>query len=371
MKRRKPPKKWFYRAVKAVKRYMPDIKEPARFVSWLWYHRLKPATRRAAMAGPLKVDINIDSHNAGALAKQFQKFSEKCMGGKKIRGLKMAGNVYTAYDGNFYHVWESNFPSQTGVIRTPYSQDAFNHKKYKTEREAKGDINKRIKLQKKFSGKCAGGAMKKRKHKKTRRAVAGKARKGKARSKRGPVQIIINERGYGMGKKRGKKRGRRMHGEAGFEGRKRGRRRGRFMGGKVSTRSIIGNAGNALAGVAGAVGGAMLGNAIPAKDARIKAAVPLVAGIVLSGMISNPLFRSILIGVSIGGGLSLVRQLAPQIPMLAGADDTVLLLPERPAGETVEIGQPQYGGSTVSLSDGSQDEGAQGDEVGYVTQADY
>jgi hypothetical protein len=295
MKRRKPPKKWFYRAVKAVKRYMPHIKEPARFVSWLWYHRLKPATRRAAMAGPLKVDIDIDSHNAGALAKQFHR----------------------------------------------------------------------------FSGKCAGGAMKKRKHKKTRRAVAGKARKGKARSKRGPVQIIINERGYGMGKKRGRKRGRRMHGAAGFEGRRRGRRRGRFMGaGKLSPKSIMGNAGNALAGVAGAVGGAMLGNAIPAKDARIKAAVPLVAGIVLSGMVSNPLFRSILIGVSIGGGLSLVRQLAPQIPMLAGADDTVLLLPERPAGETVEIGQPQYGGSTVSLSDGSQDD-VEGEEVGYVTQADY
>jgi hypothetical protein len=56
--------------------------------------------------------------------------------------------------------------------------------------------------------------------------------------------------------------------------------------------------------------------------------------------------------------------------MLAGADDTVLLLPERPAGETVEIGQPQYGGSTVSLSDGSQDD-VEGEEVGYVTQADY
>jgi len=60
-------------------------------------------------------------------------------------GSQYIANVYTAYDGNFYHVWESNFPSQTGVIRTPYSQDAFNHKKYKTEREAKGDINKRIK----------------------------------------------------------------------------------------------------------------------------------------------------------------------------------------------------------------------------------
>lgn len=314
MKRVRPPKKWFYRAVKAVRRYMPDIKEPARFVSWLWFHRLKPATRRAAMAGPVKVDIDIDSHNAGALAKQFQKFAGKCAGGemKKYRRLMPNGEYATA-------------------------------------------------------GKCTRmGA-----RKKTRRAIAGKARKGKARSKRGPVQIIINERGYGMGKKRGRKRGRRMHGAAGFEGRKRGRRRGRFMGaGKISSRSIMGNAGNALAGVAGAVGGAMLGNAIPVKDARIKAAVPLVAGIVLSGMISNPLFRSILIGVSIGGGLSLVRQLAPQIPMLAGADDTVLLLPERAAGETVEIGQPLYSGSTVSLSDGSQDD-VEGEEVGYVTQADY
>lgn len=46
---KRPPKKWFYRCVKKVRR--KGVKDPNAVCAWLWHHRMKQTTRRRLLRG--------------------------------------------------------------------------------------------------------------------------------------------------------------------------------------------------------------------------------------------------------------------------------------------------------------------------------
>lgn len=76
------------------------------------------------------------------------------------------------------------------------------------------------------------------------------------------------------------------------------------------------------AGVGGAVGAAALVNMAPISDNRSKALAAMAAG--LGGWLlipkRNKLLRMASVGATLGGALSLTKQMFPQIPMMAGAE---------------------------------------------------
>jgi hypothetical protein len=76
-------------------------------------------------------------------------------------------------------------------------------------------------------------------------------------------------------------------------------------------------------GVAGAIIAAFIANKLPIKDARIKAGLPLVAGIAASmtKFGSQKMLQPVIAGAIIGGGVSLVRQFVPGLATMAGEDD--------------------------------------------------
>lgn len=80
-------------------------------------------------------------------------------------------------------------------------------------------------------------------------------------------------------------------------------------------------------GAAGAVGGTMIGNAIPIADPRLKAIMPLIAGILLSGFGKSAMLKKLAYGMSIGGALSTIKAIAPNIPMLAGEESAMQITP--------------------------------------------
>jgi len=46
----RPPKKWFDRCVRTVKRESPEVYNPQALCGWIWYHHAKPATIREIVA---------------------------------------------------------------------------------------------------------------------------------------------------------------------------------------------------------------------------------------------------------------------------------------------------------------------------------
>jgi len=45
----RPPKEWFRKTLKKMKKMQDGIKSPQKLVGWLWYHQMKPATKRAIL----------------------------------------------------------------------------------------------------------------------------------------------------------------------------------------------------------------------------------------------------------------------------------------------------------------------------------
>lgn len=109
-----------------------------------------------------------------------------------------------------------------------------------------------------------------------------------------------------------KKKRRRSSGRSGFGGKMRG------------IMPMVKDVGLA---VAGGVGANVLANRLPIANPKVKAAIPLVAGILLSTVIgkNKPMFREVGTGMAVLGGLALLKQFAPNVPMLAGEEDIVLL----------------------------------------------
>lgn len=99
---------------------------------------------------------------------------------------------------------------------------------------------------------------------------------------------------------------------------------------------------SALYGLAAGVGLSIVANKLPIADARVKAALPIAGGF---GILAIPqgegkpdmkaaaAVSSAAIGSMIVGGLSMVRALAPTIPMLAGEDDYILLPADSLSGD--------------------------------------
>lgn len=84
--------------------------------------------------------------------------------------------------------------------------------------------------------------------------------------------------------------------------------------------NIVKNTGVAIAG--GLIAG-VLANKLPLPDPRMKAAAPAIAGLLLAMTIGrkNALAGQLAMGMLSIGGVSLIRTLAPGVPLLAGEGD--------------------------------------------------
>jgi len=91
--------------------------------------------------------------------------------------------------------------------------------------------------------------------------------------------------------------------------------------------------------VAGGVGANVLVNKFPIANPKIKAALPLVAGILVSSVLGKKkaIFREIGHGMAVVGAIALLKQFAPNIPMLAGEEEMVYL-PEGYQGDMMQLG---------------------------------
>jgi hypothetical protein len=152
-------------------------------------------------------------------------------------------------------------------------------------------------------------------------------------------------------------RSRRYHGE--FMGRRHRRSHRRYHGGFMGIRmpnimSIVTEVG----GVAGgAVGSSFVANMVPIANPKIKALIPLALGIVLSNskLGKSGFGKGIALGSIAVGTISLVKQFAPQLPLLTGDAEVYGMLAspeERPMlGSTIEGDDGQYG---YEVSSGSE-----------------
>jgi len=163
--------------------------------------------------------------------------------------------------------------------------------------------------------------------------------------------------GFEGKRKRSRRRSRRSYG---FEGRRRTRRRSarRYGFDKKDIMSILMQAGGA---VAGGIGSSYLVNMIPNIDPKLKAAIPLAGGVALSmtKMANKPLIKALALGMMVTGGLALVRQFMPTIPLLAGEDEVsgeAVMVPgsaEQQAmlGEPLGIDDEEFAGEPLGATE--------------------
>lgn len=80
------------------------------------------------------------------------------------------------------------------------------------------------------------------------------------------------------------------------------------------------------AGIGGAIGAGVVANMIPIKDLRIKSLIPIAAAVLLAStkMGRTKMMQGVITGMTVAGGLSLVRQFVPNLPLLAGEEDDLL-----------------------------------------------
>lgn len=147
----------------------------------------------------------------------------------------------------------------------------------------------------------------------------------------------LTERGQLMARKKGRKsRRRRMSGEVAYYGGRRKSRRRRmsgevaYYGGRRRSRRMSGasrggkiNIAQPLMNTALAVGGGIAGrlakNAIPLPDERMKAAIPVLLGIVLSMMGKrNKMLENVGFGMAAIGGVELLAVLMPNVALFQG-----------------------------------------------------
>lgn len=164
-------------------------------------------------------------------------------------------------------------------------------------------------------------------------------------------RITIKRKGPIMAKNKGRSRRRRMSGEvAYYGGRKARRRRNRRMSGEVayyggnigpesypfagrkSRRSrrmsggfrlgkmdMVTPAINTALSIGGGIGGRIVKNALPFEDERIKAAIPVLLGIVLSMMgAKNRMIANMGAGMAAIGGADLLSLLFPKVELFQG-----------------------------------------------------
>lgn len=138
-------------------------------------------------------------------------------------------------------------------------------------------------------------------------------------------------------------------------------RRRRTGGGRVNIQKILMMGG---AAAAGAVGAGAVANMVPLPDPKMKAALPIVAGIALgmSKMGRQELFAMASVGMVSAGALALVRQFAPNVPLLAGEDETLL---DYVPAEDEDVALLGYDEDDEDLYGASVDMDGENVEVGY------
>lgn len=95
--------------------------------------------------------------------------------------------------------------------------------------------------------------------------------------------------------------------------------------------------------VAGGVGAGVIANKVPVANPKVKAAIPVVAGIVMAATIGKkkPIFHEIGEGMAIIGAIGLLKQFIPNVPMLAGEEVIYIpdgSYPQEYAGEMMQLG---------------------------------
>jgi hypothetical protein len=173
-----------------------------------------------------------------------------------------------------------------------------------------------------------------------------------------PLESIVIEGGGGMAGKRRKshrRKARKMSGE--FFGRRK-RRRSRRMSGEFfgrkkrrcvrryhgeRSKGVIGAVTNAVMIAGGGMAGALAAKYIPVKNAKIKAALPLIMGVGLS-MIKigrKAPFDKLATGMAVIGVLSLVKSFVPSLPTMAGEEE-VMYLPSPEEAAMLGLDDDQY-----------------------------
>ncbi|NOR85651.1 hypothetical protein GQ473_06045, partial [archaeon] len=120
--------------------------------------------------------------------------------------------------------------------------------------------------------------------------------------------------------------------------------------GKI-TRALVAGGGAA----AGAIGAGVAANFIPLPNKKIKAAIPIMMGILLAAtkMGRSQIMQSVSAGMIAAGALAVTKQLAPNIPMLAGEEDEMVFIPSNEEDamlgytEPNMLGEPEYVGDEI------------------------
>jgi hypothetical protein len=139
------------------------------------------------------------------------------------------------------------------------------------------------------------------------------------------------------------------------------------MGGKLDVvKPLI----NTAIAVAGGVAGSFAANKLPIADARIKAAIPMALGLAL-GLTKfarkSAMVQSAASGMMVAGGLALIRQFAPTLPLLAGEEDVQITNEDG----TQLLGVPGLLGDPMSLGAEDEFDSLLGDEFEDLDGNDY
>ena len=160
----------------------------------------------------------------------------------------------------------------------------------------------------------------------------------KKRASRPRSITVYRNMGFG-GKPR--KRSRRKARYMGFEGKRRKRsRRAYFLGADGGRGSILGNLTDLGITLAGAIGGSFIARQIP-LPLTVKPFIPIAAGLALTMLGRQKLLKQLGAGMMVAGGLSVIRQYIPMVPVLSG--EPTIMIPVREDG-TPLLGAPsQFG----------------------------
>jgi len=169
-------------------------------------------------------------------------------------------------------------------------------------------------------------------------------------------QIVVSEGEFGMARKRKTRRKTASHKSTRYSGRTRkytSRRRTHrrrhsspLMGG-MGTKGIVPMLTQGAVGAAGAIGSAFIASKIPGVPAKMKPVIPFAVAIALLMFGKKiPMSKPLAFGCVVSGAMGLVKQFAPNIPLLAGVDSA----PELSADEMNLLGEPQTYGSIQELT---------------------
>jgi len=320
MKKRmnKPPKKWWYSTVAKLKK-LPRISDPAKAAGWLWYHHLTPEKKIAALT---KKDLRRE------LLKYYTGIGH---------GSTCEEKAETTYGSRM--------------------KKKHRKKKHLTQKQLKSLRQGRKIL----------------KHLRTGRKVA-----------EDKEPIIIKEGRLMAGKgKKGKRVKHTIYGDpSGFEGKKSGKKRGkrgRYMHGAGGKFNIMETGADLIGLIGGAVIGSAAGKFTPIKNNIVKSLVPFSLGIIgiAVPLLSKMRFvNRLALGSLTIGGISLLRIVWPDAPLLAGEtaetvaaaidnldDEQRAIMGLLPAPETAGEGEDEFTGE-MPASETAGGEDGRGDFEG-------